>query len=340
MSIVAETSTLAETTLSAIARGRKRMTKLVIDLHHHALLPQFTGDIKLGTVDIPKWSLEDSISFMDENGIDVAALTLSSPGVPFKNREKARRAARSVNEAFAEYVSCYPSRIAAFATLPLPHIDDALSELDYALATLKLDGVGVMSNYGKYFATKLFDPILAALNEWSCPVHIHPVPPALSPEQDFGLPPSLYEFTFETTRVAAQVAYNNVFGRFPRLKLILSHGGGTVPFLAKRLTYGPQITNSLRETAPPDVKGELAKFYFDLAMVSGSFTLPALNTLVDTTHILYGSDFPFMPVSDIAESTNDVFGYGGFDQTDISRIASENALSMLPRIAERLVVKA
>jgi predicted TIM-barrel fold metal-dependent hydrolase len=315
------------------------MPKLVIDLHHHALLPQFTGDIDLGAVDIPRWSIEDSISFMDRNGIDAAALTLSSPGVPFKNREKARKAARSVNETLASYVSRYPSRIAAFATLPLPHLDDALSELEYALGTLKLDGVGVMSNYGKYFGTKHFDPILAALNERSCPVHIHPAPPALSPEQDFGLPPSLYEFTFETTRVAAQAAYSNVFGRFPNLKLILSHGGGTVPFLAKRLTYGPQITNTLRETAPPDVRGELAKFYFDVAMVSGTFTLPALNTLVDTTHIIYGSDFPFMPVSDIAESTSDVFEYRGYDQTDVSRIASENALSMLPRIAEQLAVR-
>jgi predicted TIM-barrel fold metal-dependent hydrolase len=287
-------------------------------------------------VDIPRWSLEESIEFMDRNSIDVAALTLSSPGVPFESREKARRSARSINETFAEYVSRYPTRIAPFATLPLPYMDDALAELDYAIKTLKLDGVGVMSNYGKYFGAPHYDPLLAKLNELSCPVHIHPVPPILSADQDLGLPPSLYEFTFETTRVAAQVTYRSLFGRFPKLKLILSHGGGTVPFLAKRLTYGPQITSSLKETAPPDVIGELRKFYFDLAMVSGPFTLPALNTLVDTSRILYGSDFPFMPSYDITESRNEVLGFANYDEDDIERITSKNALSMLPRVAERL----
>jgi 6-methylsalicylate decarboxylase len=312
---------------------------LTIDLHHHALLPQLTGDIKLGSVDIPHWSIEDSIAFMDKMGIDVAVLTLSSPGVPFGDQKKARQIARAVNETFASYVERYPTRIAAFATLPLPDIDGALAELDYAFGVLKLDGVGMMSNYGKYIGTQYFDPILDELNKRSGVVHIHPTPPVLASDQDFGLPPSLYEFTFETTRVAAQVAYNNVFGRFPDLKLILSHAGGTVPFLAKRLTYGPQITASLKETAPVDVIGELRKFYFDVAMVSGRFTLPALNELVGTDHILYGSDFPFMPTPDITEATNDVFGFAGYGEDDTARIASKNALALLPRIARQFGVR-
>jgi predicted TIM-barrel fold metal-dependent hydrolase len=251
--------------------------RLTIDLHHHALLPKLTGDINLGSVDIPHWSIEDSIAFMDKMGIDVAVLTLSSPGMPFGDQKKARQIARAVNETFASYVERYPTRIAAFATLPLPDIDGALTELDYAFGALKLDGVGMMSNYGKYVGTQYFDPIFDELNKRSAVAHIHPTPPVLTDDQDFGLPPSLYEFTFETTRVAAQVAYNNVFGRFPDLKLILSHGGGTAPFLAKRLTYGPQITASLKDTAPVDVIGELRKFYFDVAMVSGRFTMPARN---------------------------------------------------------------
>ena len=133
-----------------------------------------------------------------------------------------------------------------------------------------------------------------------------------------------------------QVAYNNVFGRFPSLKLILSHAGGTVPFLAKRLTYGPQIVAGLKGRAPVDTIGELAKFYFDLAMVSGRFTLPALNALVRPDHILYGSDFPFMPEVDIREATDDVFEFTGYGEADLRQIASENALKLLPRVARQL----
>jgi hypothetical protein len=89
------------------------------------------------------------------------------------------------------------------------------------------------AQYGHYFGTRHFDPVVELLNERARRVHIQPAPPVLAPTQDFGLPPSLYEFTFESTRVAAQAAYDNVFGRFPNLKLILSHGGGAVSAAAK-----------------------------------------------------------------------------------------------------------
>ena len=308
----------------------------IVDVHHHALLPTLTGGIDLGTVDIPAWSIDDSVAFMDKVGIDVAVLSLSSPGIPYGDPARARDIARRVNETLASYVARRPDRFAAFATLPLPDIEGSLRELEHALDVLQLDGVGVMSNYGPYFGSAHYDPLFELLDRKGRPVHIHPRPPVLSAEQDFGLPPSLYEFTFESTRVAVQVAYNNVFGRFPNLKLILSHAGGTVPFLAKRLTYGPQIVAELKGKAPVDTIAELGKFYFDVAMVSGRFTLPALNALVAPDHILYGSDFPYMPVADILEAKNDVFDFVGYSGEDVRQIASENALRLLPRLARHL----
>jgi len=308
----------------------------IVDVHHHALLPGITEGIDLGTVNIPTWSIDDSLDFLDRVEIDVAVLALSSPGVPYCNPGKARNIARRINETLAGYVARRPDRFGAFATLSLPYMDLALAELEYAIDTLGLDGLGVMSNYGSYFGSPHYDPLFAELSWRGCPVHIHPRPPALAANQDFGLPPSLYEFTFESTRVAVQIVYNNVFNRFPGIKLILSHAGGTVPFLAKRLTYGPQIVTDLKGKVPRDVIGELAKFYFDVAMVSGRFTLPALNALVPTGQILYGSDFPFMPELDILESTGDVFDFRGYTNEDGRKIASENALQLFPRIVREL----
>lgn len=318
------------------AAGNDHMGRasFIVDVHHHALLPTLTGDIDLGTVDIPTWSIDDSVAFMDKVGIDVAVLSLSSPGIPYADPTKAREIAHRINETLASYVARYPKRFAAFATLPLPDIDGSLRELEHAHGVLQLDGVGVMSNYGPYFGSAYYDPLFEVLNRSGRPVHIHPRPPTLTAHQDFGLPPSLYEFTFELTRVAVQVAYNNVFGRFPNLKLILSHAGGTVPFLAKRLTYGPQIVASLKDKAPVDTIGELRKFYFDVAMVSGRFTLPALNALVEPDHILFGSDFPFMPVADILESKADVLEAASYSEENVQKIKSENALRLFPRLAK------
>jgi len=309
---------------------------LLVDVHHHALFPDLTGAVRLGSVDIPSWKIDDSIAFMDEVGIDVAALTLTSPGIPFGDKVKAKDIARRVNETMAGFVERYPTRLLAMAALPLPHLDASLEELCHAIDVLKLDGVGVLSHYGAYFGTPHYEPLYGLLHERSLPVHIHPTPPILAAEQDLGLPPSLYEYTFESTRVAAAVVYNNLFAKFPNLKLILSHAGGTVPFLAKRLSYGPQITASLAAAAPDDIVGELGKFYFDLAMTNARFNLPALNALVGTDRILYGSDFPFMPTGSITESKKDAFEYPHFSEIDLVRIGSRNAATLFPKIAARL----
>jgi predicted TIM-barrel fold metal-dependent hydrolase len=314
------------------------MTKIspIVDIHHHALLPKLTGAVKLGSVDIPSWAIDDSIAFMDKLGIDVAALTLTSPGIPFDDRGSARDIARRVNETLAGFVERHPKRILAMAALPLPDVDGALSELAYAIDVLKLDGVGVLSNYGAYFGTAHFEPLYAELNVRALPVHIHPTPPSLTADQDLGLPPSLYEYTFESTRVAAAVIYNDLFNRYPRLRFILSHAGGAVPFLAKRLSYGPQITKKLAQTAPADIIAELGKFYFDVAMTSARFTLPALNALVGAERILYGSDFPFMPTPSIIETTNDTFNYPTYADSDLIKIGSSNAIGLFTRLSRML----
>lgn len=305
----------------------------LIDVHHHALLPDLTGGVQLGSVDIPAWAIDDSVAFMDEMGIDIAVLTLTSPGLPITDRAETAAMARRVNETLAGFVQRHPTRIAAMAALPLPFVEEALTELAYAVQALKLDGVGVLTNYGRYFGDEHYAPLYAELDRLGLPVHIHPTPPRLWPEQDLGLPPSLYEYTFESTRVAANVVYNNLFKRFPNLRLILSHAGGTVPFLAKRLSYGAQITADLERTAPADVTAELAKFHFDLAMTSARFTLPALNALVGSDRILYGSDFPFMPMPSIVESRDDAFTFPDYAVEDLQRIGAANALRLFPRLA-------
>ena len=122
-----------------------------VDIHHH-MLPDFfwratnPGDHPVGGIAPPPWSREGALEFLDEAGIDVAVTSISTPGVHTGDDAAARTLARRCNELSAELIRAHPDRYAGFAALPLPDVDGALAELDYALDLLHLDGVVLFSN--------------------------------------------------------------------------------------------------------------------------------------------------------------------------------------------------
>jgi predicted TIM-barrel fold metal-dependent hydrolase len=304
-----------------------------IDVHHHALLPEIVGPSPFaGSADIPSWSVQRSLDTMDRTGTRTAILSLTAPGVPFHDPKRAITMASEVNQLLAGIIERDPSRFGAFATLPLPDSDSAIAELHHAIDVLGLDGVALVSHYGgHYLGDPLFEPLWAAIEERGTPVHIHPVTP---PNQDlFGLPPSLFEFTFDTTRSVVQMLFNGTLTRHPDLKIIVSHAGGTLPFLAKRLTYGAEIQSSLRDRQPPDVIGILRRLYYDTAVSGNPYSLAALTELVDTDHILFGSDFPYLSQQVIDDNADGVFGNKALAGAEAAAaVAQGNARVLFPRL--------
>jgi predicted TIM-barrel fold metal-dependent hydrolase len=304
-----------------------------IDVHHHALLPDLVGPSPFAaTADIPEWSVERSLDTMDRTGTRTALLSLTAPGVPFDDPARAITMAREVNQLLAGIIERDSSRFGAFAALPLPDVDSAIAELCHAIDVLELDGIGLVSHYGgRYLGDPLFEPLWAAIEERGTPVHIHPVSP---PGQDlFGLPPSLFEFTFDTTRTIVQMMFNGTLTRHPDLKIIVSHAGGTLPYLAQRLTYGAEIQSSLRDRQPPDVIALLRRLYYDTAVSGNPYSLAALTELVDTDHILFGSDFPYLSQQVIDDNADGVFGneaLAGKEAADA--VARGNARTLFPRL--------
>src|ERR1700746_1786036 len=130
------------------ARAGKLLT---IDTHHH-MLPDFfweeteNAHAPIGGLAPLQWSKEASISFMDDAGIDVAVVSLSTPGVHTGDGAKARALARRCNEFSAELVRSRPDRFGGFACLPLPDVDAALEELSYTVDVLGLDGFVLFTN--------------------------------------------------------------------------------------------------------------------------------------------------------------------------------------------------
>jgi predicted TIM-barrel fold metal-dependent hydrolase len=311
-----------------------------IDVHHHAIPPVYRAALEraglvdpIPGVDYPSWSVAQTLDLMDRRGIAVAVLSITEPGVHFTDAAVAKGLAREVNEFYADLIRESPHRFGAFAALPLPDVDAALEELAYAVDVLGLDGVGVMTNYrGLYLGEERFDPLLAEVERRELPIFAHPASP---PSGDrLGLPVSLYEFTFDTTRMVANLLYRGTLDRHPELRVILSHAGGAVPFLAKRLTYGPTITGALAGGPPRDAIASLERLYYDTAMSASQYALPSLRALVDPSHILLGTDYPFMPEDTTVETLAGLEAFDGFDGADRAAIARDNALGLLPRLRD------
>ncbi len=319
------------------------MSKLdLIDVHHHAIPPSYgqalRGNVPIPNVDYPTWTPEDSLEVMDATGIAASVLSITAPGLCFnRDPDFGRRMAREVNEYYAELIERHPGRFGAFALLPLPHIEAARDELAYAIDNLGLDGVGLLTSYhDRYLGAPEFEPLLAEIAERGIPVHVHPMIPPAADVVNFDLPPSLYDFTFETTRTVVSLLFNGVLDRLPDLRMILSHAGGTIPFLAKRLTYGPTIGAYLKDRQPKDLIGSLRGLYYDIAMSANEFTLPALDSLVDADHVLFGSDFPFMPDTHTKENIAGFENYPGWNAEQRRLIGRDNALRLFAGLAERV----
>jgi 6-methylsalicylate decarboxylase len=148
----------------------------VIDLHHHfvpptwiARYPQLLGAAAgLDTSTTKQWTPERSLERMDANG--VAFAVISGPfDLGFASQESVRAAVREANEFAAQAVRDHPARLAFFAMLPMPYLDDTLRELDHCLGTLKATGVTFLTNYnGRYFSRSSISSSASASPELRC----------------------------------------------------------------------------------------------------------------------------------------------------------------------------
>jgi 6-methylsalicylate decarboxylase len=312
----------------------------VIDVHHHVIpgfyraVLQDAGLLRpIPGVEYPRWDLATSLAMMDGLGIDAAVVSITEPGVHFAEPAAARALARQLNEYLAAMVADHPARFGAFAVLPLPDIDGALEELTYALDTLRLDGAGLLTNCrGVYAGDPVVEPVLAELNRRRTPVLLHPARPAGREQPTFGLPLSVQEFPFDTTRAIASLLFGGALDRLPQLRLIVAHAGGTVPFLAGRLASASIISPAVTSLVPADPIGTLRRLYFDTALAANRYALPSLHALADPRRVLFGTDFPFMPDSYAADSWSALGRYHAADPVQLDRVAGGNAGDLFPRL--------
>jgi predicted TIM-barrel fold metal-dependent hydrolase len=309
-----------------------------IDVHFHYLSPEYREkmiDAVGGSPDgfpAPQWSAEAALAMMDRMNIATGMLSVSSPGVHFGNDAKARLLARSVNEFAARTMGEHRGRFGGFASLPLPDVDGALNEITYALDTLKLDGVVMLTNFnGVYLGDKRLDPVFDELNRRTAVVFIHPTSPICWQQSALGYPRPMIEFTFDSTRAVVNLIFSGTTTRCPKVRFIVPHAGGTLPFLARRIGM---FARGLAGGTPVAAEEQLRKLYYDLAGSPGSNALAPLLEMTERSHILYGSDYVHTPEAVVSAHLAELLSSKLLSAEDFRAIARGNALRLFPRLKD------
>jgi len=306
-----------------------------IDVHHHILPPVYTSALKkigitgAGGVPFPDWDVQQSLDVMDRNKIAAAITSISSPGIYFGDNKFSINLAKQCNEFSAALIRDNKKRFGGFAVLPLPDVHAAVKELEYALDILKLDGVVLLSNVGGHYpGTPEFNDLYTELNRRKAIVYIHPTVPSKGEFPKMDIPPSILEFVFDTTRAIANLIQNNVFRRFPKIRFIIAHAGGTAPYIAWRMSL-------LDYQNYTDTISGLKNLYYDTALSASPYALSALQKLADPSHILFGSDYPFAPELILGMTVNGLDSFDSFDEKKLKAINRENALALFRRFTEK-----
>lgn len=274
-------------------------TQGLVDVHAHFTTPHYIEAAKAaGHVQPdgmpedywPRWGAEEHLAFMDEAGIAKAMLSLSSPGVHFGDDRAARSLSREINEFCAQTVREDPDRFGQFATLPLPDVDGALTELAYCFDELGADGVALLSNHaGIRLADERLAPVLSELDRRAAVVLLHPTTCPGHEALSSRWPRPMMEFLFETARTVIDFVLSGAATRFSRIRLIVPHLGGVLPLLTARVEAFRTISGE--PTGRVTVTEILGRFYYDLAGMPSKQQIAALTGIARPDRLLYGSDY-------------------------------------------------
>jgi aminocarboxymuconate-semialdehyde decarboxylase len=231
---------------------------------------------------------------LEREGVTTQVLTLTTPGTHVESPTRAVELARLVNDAFARIVADRSPRFAALATLPLNDPRASVAELRRAVEELRLPGAMLFSNVnGVALSDERFWPLYEAADGLGAVLHIHPTSPVgVEAMTEYWLMP-LVGFPFDTTLAAAKLVFSGVAERFPRIRWVLSHLGGAIPYLAERLDRGYHAFRECRTHVRKPPSEYLKAWYYDTV----NFDQRALELAIEfagTRQVLAGSDYPHL----------------------------------------------
>ncbi|QBD79624.1 amidohydrolase [Ktedonosporobacter rubrisoli] len=271
--------------------------------------------------------LEARFALMDRSHVQMQVLSVSPQFPYFEQKAHSVEAARAVNDLYADLVRRYPTRFAAFAATPLPHVDASLEEMERALNMPGFIGVTMgTSVLGRSLADPAFEPWFAELNRRATVLYIHPegmgaCSPLITP---YGLTWPIGA-PIEDTIAVTHLIIKGIPQRYPRVKIINSHLGGALPLLIQRLD------NQYSWTAPavPELPSiQARRMWYDTV---GHFYIPALRSAYEALgadRLVLGTDFPYLS-GELYERSVNYIERAGLPFADAQRILDKNASSVL-----------
>ena len=276
----------------------------MIDVHAHYYPPALVNEMRvLGSsaaalikgAPAADLSLDERFQLLEQNGIDLQVLSVGILVPDFADRAAAMHAARMANDHYADICRVYPTRFAALGTLPLPHVYAAVEELRRCLDDLGMLGVTLgCSVAGHSLDNPEFAPLFAELDRREAILLLHPVGGGTGPfTTDLGLP-FMIGAVFEDTTAALRLILSGMTTRYPHIRIIVPHLGGTLPFLLERLEL--YVEGARRKGTIPfagSMHDQLQRLWYDTVNLHPA----ALQCAIDTfgaDRLVLGTDFPFM----------------------------------------------
>ncbi|KAJ5170285.1 Amidohydrolase 2 [Penicillium coprophilum] len=293
-----------------------------IDVHTHCVPPSYReyclqNDFAGrghpdGMPAIPEWSPGAHIELMDQLKIKKSVLSMSSPGTHLTpgNDEEGRSVTRRANIDMSKICADHPAHFLFFASLPLPDVEGSLAEIDYALDHLGAVGFQILTNsHGIYPGDQRLTRVFDKLSERKTIAFFHPTTCLIRHGDDDdsiekvtplpGAPAPIMEFMFDSTRALTSLLTSGTVDRCPGIKFVVCHCGATFPPIMERIAaFSSMIPGSGDGISAEKIKQLLqTRFYFDLAGVPFPDQIHGLLRLVDSSRLVYGSDYSYTPAA-------------------------------------------
>jgi predicted TIM-barrel fold metal-dependent hydrolase len=344
----AATQSTQSSPLPKIEGGRR------IDVHHHYGPPAWVkilSENKALAAPWKDWSVARDIEDMDKAGVAMSISSITTPGVYFAEgfgngtagnvrvKNDVRALARECNEYGARMKADHAGRFGIFASLPLPDIDGSLREIEYALDTLKCDGICVLTSIGsKYPGDPSFAPVFEELNRRKTVLYTHPqVAPCCRQLVPLGgdrfLGPTTLEYSQDTARAIVSWVDSGSAAKFPDIPVIFSHGGGNIwgqRFVSGEIGARPSAFGEGGKYGPK--LSILRRFYYDIAQISHFLHLQNLKTMVGISQVVLGSDYPYGQPAEYVQDVIEMVGDGLLTAEEEVAIGRGNVLRLLPHL--------
>ncbi|MDP2355766.1 MAG: amidohydrolase family protein, partial [Beijerinckiaceae bacterium] len=304
----------------------------VVDVHCHFFSDDLKAAWRQGGGHLPgniaNWTPAQLLEEMDRSGVAQSVLSLASAPLHwFKAPHEWRGLVRSVNDFGAQLVRDHKGRHAQFGFITCRDVEGSLREIEYAFDTLGVSGIEMATSFGDMWpGDPAFAPVFEELNRRKALVYFHPLAPFCCEGLVDGAHGSWIEYPLDTTRAIVSLLVNGAFRKYPDITFVFSHGGGVLPMLAHRIEALSRHSKARADIAPGgDIMNAFDKLYFETANATSAPALAALRAFTSADKLMFGSDFPYMSMSENLEGLR----AGGFSADELRMVEEGNARRLI-----------